>query len=108
MAWEISQAFNKTPSEIYDVQGAAGLCFDIAIFIFGRWVEGQLQEAESRAANAMFAASNRARAFARCMGDDMETSNVGYADPFSGGANLPGDLSDEELELSALGGWGDI
>lgn len=81
----MSQSFNRLPSEIYNVQGAAGLCFDEGIFLFGRHVEGEMAEAESRGANAMFANMNRARAFARCMGDDMETSNAGFADPFAGG-----------------------
>lgn len=85
-AWQISQSYNKSPSEIYGVEGAAGLCFDIGIFLFGRWVENEVSEAESSASNKMFANMYRARAFARCMGDDMETSTAGFADPFSGGA----------------------
>lgn len=102
----MSQAFNRPPSELYGIRGAAGLCFDVGIFTFGRYVEGQLQEAESRASNAMFARSNRIRAFARCMGDDMETSAAGYADPFAGEKALPGeDATDEELALSDLVGW---
>lgn len=44
-----------------------------------------MSEAESRASNAMFANMNRARAFARCMGDDMATSTAGFADPFADG-----------------------
>jgi len=48
-------------------------------------VEGEMQEAESRAQNEMFARSNRARAFARCMGDDMANSTAGFADPFAAG-----------------------
>lgn len=50
-----------------------------------------MRDAESRAQNEMFARSNRARAFARCMGDDMETSTAGYADPFAGGASVSDD-----------------
>ncbi|QHB37442.1 tail assembly chaperone [Mycobacterium phage Onyinye] len=85
-AWQISQAYNKPPSYIYGIHGAAGLFLDIGIFIFGRWVESEVQEAESSASNKMFANMYRARAFARCMGDDMETSTAGFADPFTGGA----------------------
>jgi hypothetical protein len=82
----MSQAFSKAPSELYGVAGAAGFCFDRGIFLFGKYVEGEMSEAENRASNAMFARSNRARAFARCMGDDMETSTAGFADPFATGA----------------------
>jgi hypothetical protein len=78
----------KTPSELYGVLGAAGLCFDTGIFAFARWVEGEMQDAEAQAQNEMFARSNRARAFARCMGDDMETSTAGYADPFGSNAMI--------------------
>lgn len=74
-----------TPSKLYGVDGASGLFFDIGIFHFGRYVESELQEAESSAKNEMFARSNRARAFARCMGDDMTTSSAGFADPAVGG-----------------------
>lgn len=77
----MSQAYNTTPSKLYGVDGAPGLFFDIGIFHFGRYVESELQEAESSAKNEMFARSNRARAFARCMGDDMTTSTAGFADP---------------------------
>lgn len=90
-AWQQSQAYNKTPSEIYGVEGAVGLCFDTGIFHFAQWVEGEMRDAESRAQNEMFARSNRARAFARCMGDDMETSTAGYADPFATGALVADD-----------------
>lgn len=45
-----------------------------------------MSEAEGNASNEMFARSARARAFARCMGDDMGTSTAGYADPFATGA----------------------
>ena len=74
------------------IEGAAGYCLDSGIFIFATWVENECQEAESRATNEMFARSNRARAFARCMGDDMETSTAGFADPFK-----TGDLEDDPL-----------
>ena len=36
------------------------------------------------------------RAFAAAMGDDMETSNVGFADPFADGV-LDNDAEDEIL-----------
>ena len=44
-----------------------------------------MSTAESSASNSSFANMNRARAFARCMGDDMATSSAGFADPFSEG-----------------------
>mgnify|MGYP007070997282 CR=1 FL=1 len=44
-----------------------------------------MSEAESRASNASFANMNRARAFSRCMGDDMAKSTAGFADPFADG-----------------------
>lgn len=40
-----------------------------------------MSKAESSASNASFANMNRARAFARCMGDDMATSTAGFANP---------------------------
>lgn len=83
-AWQVSQAYNRLPSEIYGVEGAAGYFFDQGIFIFGRWVESECQEAESSASNQAFANMNRARTFARCMGDDMSKSTAGFADPFAG------------------------
>lgn len=79
------QAYNKTPSELYRIEGAAGLCFDTGIFVFARWVENELAEAENNASNEMFARSARARAFARCMGDDMSESTAGFTDPFARG-----------------------
>ena len=85
MVWQMCQAYNATPSKLYGVDGASVLFFDIGVFLFGRYVEGELQEAESSAKNEMFARSNRARAFARCMGDDMTTSSAGFADPAVGG-----------------------
>lgn len=88
MVWQMCQAYNKTPSELYHVEGAAGLYFDTGIFQFARWVEGEMQEAEASAQNEMFARSNRARAFARCMGDDMSKSTAGFADPFAAGATV--------------------
>ena len=44
-----------------------------------------MSSAESNASNASFANMSRARAFARCMGDDMSKSTAGFADPFSEG-----------------------
>lgn len=82
----MSQAYHKAPSELYGVAGATGFFLDQGLFIFGRWVEGEVQEAESSASNQMFANMYRDRAFARCMGDDMSTSTVGFADPFADGA----------------------
>lgn len=42
-----------------------------------------MSTAESNASNSSFANMSRSRAFARCMGDDMEKSTAGFADPFS-------------------------
>ena len=81
----MSQAFSLPPSQIYEVKGAVGLFFDKAIFLFGRWVEGEVSDAGQDAISPGFARSAQERAFARCMGDDMETSNAGYADPFGDG-----------------------
>ena len=44
-----------------------------------------MSRAENSASNASFASMNRARAFARCMGDDMSKSTAGFADPFVDG-----------------------
>lgn len=85
----MAQTFGKLPSDIYGIEGAAGYCFDRGIFLFGQHVENQMASAEQGASNAMFAASARARAFSRCMGDDMEKSTAGFADPFrSAGARF--------------------
>ena len=84
-AWQISNSFHKLPSEIYGVSGAAGYFFDRGIYLFGNYVEGEMSRAENSASNASFASMNRARAFARCMGDDMAKSTAGFADPFSDG-----------------------
>jgi len=40
------------------------------------------------------------RAFAQAMGDDMETSNVGFADPFADGADIQGVEDDDEILAS--------
>lgn len=81
----MSQSYHRPPSDLYGVEGATGLFFDTGVFLFGRWVEGEVQEAEHSASNQMFANMYRARAFARCMGDDMSESTVGFADPFADG-----------------------
>jgi len=82
----MSQAYSRSPSELYGVSGAAGLFFDRGIFRFGRHVEGAMDQAASGAQNEQFANSHRLRAFAECMGDDMSKSSAGFADPFMGGA----------------------
>lgn len=92
----MSQAYNKSPSELYGVEGAAGFCLDNGIFLFAQWVEGEMDAASSSAQNEAFARSNRARAFARCMGDDMETSTVGYADPFATGALIKSESESDQ------------
>src|SRR6516162_6591378 len=84
-AWQMAQAYNQPPSEIFGVKGAAGLFFDKGIFTFGRYVEGVVEHAGQDALNASFARSAQQRAFARCMGDDMEKSTAGFADPFFSG-----------------------
>jgi hypothetical protein len=82
----MSQAYNRPPSDIYEVKGAAGLFFDKGLYYFGRYVEGVVERAGQDALSPSFARSAQARAFARCMGDDMEKSTAGYADPFTTGA----------------------
>lgn len=82
----MSQAYHRPPSEIYGVKGAAGLFLDRAIRLFGQHVEGEVQRAGSDAISPGFARSAQQRAFARCMGEDMEKSNVGFANPAATGA----------------------
>ena len=82
-AWNLSKSFNTLPSDIYGVSGAAGYFFDRGIYLFGNYVESEMSAAESSASNSSFANMSRSRAFARCMGDDMEKSTAGFADPFS-------------------------
>lgn len=72
------------PSEIYGVEGAAGLLFDKGIFYFGKHVDAIVEQAGQDALSPGFARSAQARAFAKAMGDDMTKSAAGYADP--GGA----------------------
>lgn len=112
----MSQSYSRPPSELYGVEGAAGLFLDTGIFVFANWVESEVQEAEQSATNQMFARSNAARAFARCMGDDMSLSSAGFADPFVGGEvtvvdatgkrkrrnDSDGQAGDEILDLSVL------
>lgn len=81
----MSQSYNQLPSQIYEVKGAVGLFFDKAIFLFGRYVEGEISDAGQDSISPGFARSAQLRAFARCMGDDMENSNIGFADPFADG-----------------------
>lgn len=85
-AWQNSQAYHRPPSEIYGVKGAAGLFLDKAIRLFGQHVEGEVNRAGQDAISPGFARSAQQRAFARCMGEDMETSTVGFADPVATGA----------------------
>jgi hypothetical protein len=83
-AWQISQAYNRPPSDIFDVKGAVGLFFDKGIFFFGRYVEAAVEEAGRDALTPGFARSAQQRAFARCMGEDMTKSAVGFANPVVG------------------------
>ena len=82
----MSQALNKSPSELFEVKGAVGLFFDKGIFLFGRYVEQEVEEAGRDALTPAFGRSAQQRAFARCMGEDMATSSVGFANPYAGGA----------------------
>jgi hypothetical protein len=82
----MSQSYNQPPSLIYEVKGAAGLFFDKGIYYFGRHVENVVERAGQDALSPAFARSAQARAFAQAMGDDMEQSSAGFADPFSMGA----------------------
>lgn len=81
----MSQAYSRPPSDIFQVDGAAGLFFDRGIFFFGKHVEGTVQRAGQDAVSPSFARMAEARAFAAAMGDDMETSTAGFADPFADG-----------------------
>lgn len=60
--------------------------FDRGIYLFGKHVEGVVQRASQDAISPTFARMAEARAFAAAMGDDMETSTAGFADPFADGA----------------------
>lgn len=82
----MSQAYHRPPSDIYGVRGAVGLFFDRGIRLFGQHVEGEVSRAGNDAISPGFARSAQQRAFARCMGEDMEKSNVGFADPAVTGA----------------------
>lgn len=79
----MSQAYNLRPSDLFEVKGAVGLFFDKGIFFFGRYVEAEVEEAGRDALTPGFARSAQQRAFARCMGEDMATSAVGFANPYT-------------------------
>lgn len=101
-AWQLSQAYNRTPSELYGIHAAAGLFLDIGVMSFGRHVEGVVSNAGQDAISPAFAKMQEMRAFAELMGDDMSESNVGFADPFADG--LPMDRTpDEQDEIIASG-----
>jgi hypothetical protein len=85
----MSQSYNQPPSQIYEVKGAAGLFFDKGIYYFGQYVESVVERAGQDALSPAFARSAQSRAFAKAMGDDMEKSSAGFADPFGTG---PGDV----------------
>lgn len=93
----MSQAYTKAPSELFDVKGAVGLFFDKGLYLFGRYVEGEVERAGQDALSPGFARSAQQRAFAKCMGDDMSTSAVGFADPFAEGIPVARDKDSEEI-----------
>lgn len=98
----MSQAYNRPPSDIYQVQGATGLFFDKGIFLFGKYVEGVVQRAGQDALSPAFGRMAEQRAFAAAMGDDMSESSVGFADPFAdGGTDV--EAVDGEDEIIASG-----
>lgn len=103
----MSQAYHLNPSQLYGVEGAAGLFFDESLFLFGRWVEREVQEAERSASNEMFANMYRDRTFAKCMGDDMSESTVGFADPFSDGVVMTIDEQGNRKRRSKTDDTGD-
>jgi hypothetical protein len=94
----MSQAYNRPPSDIYEVKGAVGLFFDKGIRLFGRYVESEVERAGQDALNSAFGRSAQARAFARCMGEDMTTSTVGFRDPFADGQGVPSDPNEQILD----------
>lgn len=81
------------------MRGAAGFFFDKGIFFFGKHVEGVVERAGADAISPGFARSAQLRAFAEQMGDDMEDSAIGFADPFSEGI-FSQDESGEEILAS--------
>lgn len=97
----MSVTYNTTPSKLYKVKGAAGYFFDRGTYLFGQWVEGEMQEAESRGSSPAFARSNRIRTFAKCMGDDMSKSTAGFASPFAAGVVKTKDGEDGEEILAS-------
>lgn len=93
----MSQAYNRPPSDLFEVKGAVGLFFDKGIFFFGRYVESEVEEAGRDALTPAFGRSAQQRAFARCMGEDMATSSVGFANPYSTGAVKSSKQATEEI-----------
>lgn len=94
----MSQVYHRPPSEIYQVRGAVGLFFDRGIYFFGKHVEGVVQRAGQDAVSPAFARMAEQRAFAAAMGDNMEESTVGFADPFADG--VQGVEGDDEVIAS--------
>jgi len=87
LAWEVynrTKDFGGKPHQhwVFDdeVNDLALFYFDRGVWYFGRRVDAELAEAGSHK-NTAIANSNRMRALARCMGDDMSTSTVGFRDP---------------------------
>lgn len=83
--------------------GAAGLFFDRGVYFFGKHVEGVVQRASQDAISPAFARMSEQRAFAAAMGDDMETSSAGFADPFADGVmdSIPEGIEDGEEILAS-------
>jgi hypothetical protein len=75
------------------------LFFDKGIYYFGKYVEGVVDRAGQDALNSTFARSAQARAFSQLMGDDMESSSAGFADPFAGASSstIPVDENGDEI-----------
>ena len=93
----MSQAYSRTPSQLYEVRGAAGFFFDKALSLFGRWVEGEVERASQDAISPGFARSAQLRTFAKCMGDDMSTSSAGFSDPFADGQGVPSEANEQVI-----------
>lgn len=91
----MSQAYHQPASNVYGIKYAPGFFFDRGISVFGKHVEAVVQRASQDAISPAFARMSEQRAFAAAMGDDMETSNVGFADPFADGAVEGVDGGDE-------------
>lgn len=56
-----------------------------------------MERAGRDAVSPAFANMFQQRAFAAAMGDDMETSNAGFADPFADGVGEEGSPNEEVL-----------